>query len=364
MSDELFRAFDECLNAVEAGASLENALARYPHLAAELRPMLQAAQAARPTEILRVPKQSEEASRRRFLVRAQELKQQRTRALAWWPPLSLGLRFAIVLLALVFGGWGVTAASASALPGELLYPIKRVIEQAQVSLAVDTLRPQLEAEFNQRRLAEIQALLEQRREAEVEFTGLIEQANGEQWVIARLPIRVPTALQAGLNVNDEVTVHARTQTDGALQALSLRLLRQANIEAPATPTLAVTPATLTPTPTLDASATAEATTPMTATPSPSRTASPTITHTATPTFILPTPTPPPSNTDAGNNHNDNDDDENGNDDGDDNDNDNDNEDDEDNDNDNDGSGSSPSHTLSDKQISHFRGRGKHLQLRV
>lgn len=342
MSDELFRAFDECLSALEAGATLESALARYPHLAAELRPMLQAAQAARPTEILRVPKQSEEASRQRFLARARELKQKRAGEMTWWPQLSYSLRWAAFLLAVVLGGWGVTAASASALPGEALYPLKRTVEQVQMSLAAEAQRAPLQAEFNQRRVAEIQTLLEQRREAEVEFTGVIAQTSGEQWVIASLPIRVPIALQTGFNVNDEVAVRARTQTEGTLLAITLRLLRPANIEAIATPTLAVTP-TATPT----ASATVEATNQVqvtaTRTPSPSRTVTPTATRTATimasPTPILPTHTPP-SGTDDGNG-NDNENDDNGNDDDD---NDNGGNDDDDNDNGGGGSGPSPSNT--------------------
>lgn len=347
MSDELFRAFDECLSALETGAMLESVLARYPHLAAELRPMLQATQVARPTEILRVPKQSEETSRQRFLARARELKQKRTGVMAWWPQLSYSLRWAAFLLAIVLGGWGITAASASALPGEALYPIKRAVEQAQVSMAAEAQRLQLQAEFNQRRLTEIQALLEQRREAEVEFTGVIAQISGEQWVIASLPIRVPATLQTGFNVNDEVAARARTQADGTLLALSLRLLHQSQREATAT-------LTVTPTPTPTASATIEATNQVqvtaTRTPTPSRTASPTVTRTATmrasatPTFILPTHTPPSGTDDGNGNDNGNGNDDNGNDNGnDDNENDDDNDDD-DNDNSGGGSGPSPSNT--------------------
>lgn len=338
MSDELFRAFDECLSALEAGASLESALARYPHLTAELRPMLQAAQAARPTEILRVPKQSEDASRQRFLARARELKQKRTGALAWWPSLSFSLRLVMFLLVLVFGGWGATAASASALPGEGLYPLKRAVEQIQVSLAAEAQRAQLQAEFNARRLAEIQALLEQRREAEVEFAGVIAQTSGEQWVIAQLPVRVPTALQTGFSVGNEVAVRARTQTDGTLRALTLRLLTASNGEVTVTPAFTVTPPTATP----SLSATTEPTQQSTATRTPSRTASPTatrsatITVSATPTLVLPTQTPQPSSTD--------DDDENDNDDNENDDGGNDNDDDDDNDNSGGGSGPSPSNT--------------------
>lgn len=339
MSDEMFRAFDECLSALEAGATLESALARYPHLAAELRPMLQAAQAARPTEVLHVPHQSEEASRQRFLARARELKQKRTGLLAWWPTLSYSLRLAALLLALVLGGWGVSAASASALPGEALYPIKRTVEQMQISLAAEVQREQLQAEFNQRRITEIQALLEQRREAEVEFTGVIAKISSEQWVIASLPIRVPATLQTGFTVGDEMAVRARTQTNGTLLAMNLRLLHQSQREATAT-------LTVTPTPTPTASATIEATNQVqvtaTRTPSPSPTAtrSATMRASATPTFILPTHTPPSGTDDGNGNDNGNGNDDNGNDD---NGNDDDNDDD-DNDNSGGGSGPSPSNT--------------------
>jgi hypothetical protein len=332
MNDELFRAFDECLSALEAGATLESALARYPHLAAELRPMLQAAQAARPTEILRVPQHSEATSRQRFLARARELKQKRPGLLAWWP--TLAMRLVLVAIGVLLGGWGTINASASTLPGELLYNVKRAAEQAQLALTAPTQRASLQAEFNARRIAEIQTLLIVRREAEVEFTGVIAQTNGAEWVIARLPIRVPATLQTGLTVGDEVAVRARTQAEGTLLAVSLRLLRQGQREATATPTLAVTP-TFTATPTRTQSATVEATNPITATrtPSPSRTASPTVTRTATPTLGVPTQTPQLSGTEAGNS--------NGNDDDDDNDND---DDDDDNDNSGGGSGPSPSNT--------------------
>src|SRR5829696_631355 len=73
--------------------------------------------------------------------------------------------FILVLAALLFGGAGITAATAqSAIPGDALYGVKTSIEQTRLSLAQDAGdRAQMKMGFAQRRLEEIAALIEEGR---------------------------------------------------------------------------------------------------------------------------------------------------------------------------------------------------------
>jgi hypothetical protein len=225
MNDSLIDAFDDCLRAMEAGATLDAALARYPRLAAELRPMLLAARIAQPAEPTRVPRQSEEASRARFMARARELRQTRRRSLAGWlAQISLAPRLAFAVLALGLGGFGVATASASSLPGDALYGLKRAAEQAQLSFTPAGARPALESEFEQRRAEEVQALLDRQREAQVDFTGVVEARNGAQWIIRGLRVEVSAELQLGIGLGDRVRVTGNTQVDGSLRATRLEKL--------------------------------------------------------------------------------------------------------------------------------------------
>jgi hypothetical protein len=68
---------------------------------------------------------------------------------------------------------GVAAASASALPGDALYPVKRGLESAQLALTLNpAARASLQAELSARRRAETQAVINLRRETQVEFEGV------------------------------------------------------------------------------------------------------------------------------------------------------------------------------------------------
>lgn len=78
--------------------------------------------------------------------------------LGWlWPRAAFAAGVALLLLAFLFGGVGV--ASAHALPGEPLYPVKRGLEQAQLALAPhEEARAGLRLGFAQERLRELQEL--------------------------------------------------------------------------------------------------------------------------------------------------------------------------------------------------------------
>jgi hypothetical protein len=80
-------------------------------------------------------------------------------------------RVAVVLIAATLGlllmGGAAVAASGSALPGQALYPVKKAVEKIELAFTNSpSSRAKLHLEFARRRLDELSALLEKRRNGE------------------------------------------------------------------------------------------------------------------------------------------------------------------------------------------------------
>jgi hypothetical protein len=91
----------------------------------------------------------------------------------------------IVIGVFLIGGFSMTAAAQSALPGDALYPVKTGMEQVQLSMKTDSgAQAELYVEFAGRRLAEIEKLVDAGRYEEVSA------------VAAEFQVSVQKALQA------------------------------------------------------------------------------------------------------------------------------------------------------------------------
>lgn len=265
----LHDALNDCIDRLASGMTVEDCLRLYPQYAAELRLMLETGLLARrvqyhPLEVM----QAQDRARARVVAAMtghQPVQQRRT---------GFGgfLRAAAVLALILLGMLGVSRAADSSLPGDPLYPLKRLTENARLQLGgADVLRQQ----FASRRVDEIRTLLAQGREAEVEFEGDIEAIGTDGWLISGLLLTVPegTPGAADAQPDDRVAVRARTTDTRLLVATSVTLLQDRTPALTATPTSSPTPtatATMTPTVTLSQ------------TPTPSPTLTPTSTQTATP----------------------------------------------------------------------------------
>jgi hypothetical protein len=180
-----------------------------------------------------------------------------------------------MLLVIVIGA-GV--ASANALPGEALYPVKRGLEAAQLALTFDPeARARLQDAQAERRRAEAQQVLELGRETRIEFEGIVEAVQLDALWISGLRVLTDTASE--YQVADVVRVWAHT-SPGALIADRIILLARPTPTAAATPTRA-------PTITVAATRPADTITPTPTEPRPSATRIPS-TATATPTTLRPT----------------------------------------------------------------------------
>ena len=174
---QLEEALQDCLEAmIQGGQTLDQALARYPHLRQELLPLLESALWVRSQRADFSPSpQRRAALQERVLksIQTQPLphvqaaarprwssRPARARRLAW-----LGIAATLVFLSLlVFTTTGMALAAQNSLPGDPLYAVKEAVEEARVLLTWDAAqRARLRLAYAERRLAEVARLSQRGR---------------------------------------------------------------------------------------------------------------------------------------------------------------------------------------------------------
>ena len=225
MNNKLYDALEICLREIENGVTLENVLARFPDLAAELRPILKASVKARTLNVASAP--SPEAIRRgraKLLQRASEMREAkvapRRRVIPIFQRLALSLGLTATFL---LSGTGLVGASATALPGENLYPVKRTWEDLQLFFIFDKdARDAVQSQFETERLHEVNELLAEGRHEVIQFAGVFMQVNGTNYV-SGITVVVPATLQTP-EIGTAVIVTGRTNAQGFVELESIELL--------------------------------------------------------------------------------------------------------------------------------------------
>ncbi len=265
------RSFDEilaqCLDDLRTGRrTLEECLGRYPEHREQLEPLLRAALWVTQAQLARPDTTFRKAAKSRLLqqiqAEAQEAQTPIRQVHPGWAPAkpsvtSRGLRrlwgwkqnfqpqpqrrFAMIwalvfaVLALVTGG-GVVYASTDALPDDALYPVKLVVEEAQLLVSGPEEDIQLHLEFAQRRLEEAQLMVQEGRvqgltramenfEAHLQqalrLAQEVSQADPEVWaLVAQQVERHQTRLQMLVQTMEQQGV------DGEAQGLMIRAQEQ------------------------------------------------------------------------------------------------------------------------------------------
>lgn len=248
MSDELITAFEDCVNALAAGASLDESLSHYPALLSDLRPLLEIAAAARALGMVgAVPREAEMASRARFVARAVPPRPFQPRGLLFGRSFKPWVLTLALIGGVVLGAYGAVAASAQSLPGDLLYGVKRTVEQTELLLVPDPQsRTRLKAELEERRIEEVQIVTTQKRTTSVEFSGLVESIESDRWSVARITVIVPSRAQieGAPFLGAFVVVEGVSQADGTVLASQITIVEE-EPEGEKTP-----PATMVPAPTI------------------------------------------------------------------------------------------------------------------
>ncbi len=249
-NDSFMDVLDECVELLRKGAGINACLERFPEHATTLAPLL--ATVAQLQELRPVPARAPEmAAQRRaeFMAATRALPPARNDAsaglLLWWHttiaglvqifrpatpravPVGLMLLLIGFIAAGLLGTLGVTA-SADALPGDLLYPVKTTTEDVRLFLtrnpaARDALAESIAAERRQ----EAAAIAElQRRVDRLRVEGIIEQVGDDAWMISGLNVRIgpDTRIEGTPRPGARVEAVLNAPGDGSLVAVLLRVL--------------------------------------------------------------------------------------------------------------------------------------------
>lgn len=227
--NNLFDALEICLQEIENGADMETVLARFPNLAAELRPILETSIKARSMSAAEPSQEVIRRGRARVMQRAAELRESkvapRKRVIPAFQRLALSFSLAALLL---LSGTGLLNASASALPGENLYPVKRTWEGVRLLLIFDKqARTLLEDQFEYERLHEVNELLTEGRHETIQFAGVFMQVNGVNYV-SGVPVILPSNVQLPAN-GAPVIITGQTNAQGVVELISFELLPDGSV---------------------------------------------------------------------------------------------------------------------------------------
>ncbi len=154
-------ALNTCLELLAQGSTVEACLARYPELAAELKPMLLLAlQTQRVGETIETPVNAQRVGLGRITDAWAERQAKRSRRWRTFRPLAKSWAIAMVaVMVLVFGGWTTSTAAAESVPGEVFYPVKKAQERFLLVVSFsDQGKAELHAKFAQERTQEIEKL--------------------------------------------------------------------------------------------------------------------------------------------------------------------------------------------------------------
>jgi hypothetical protein len=215
---------DEALRKLRAGVPLDQVLAECGEFAAELAPLLEAAQWMQSSVPLAAPRGAVARSRARFL---QAAEARSARALPFFARFRWAVNLAVILAVLAAALFFTGLGSVSALPGQALYPVKRAVEQARLALASSDPAGKLllEENFDRRRVEEALRLAELGRGQPVSFAGFLSGGGGQPWMVEGLTLQLDDALQAAAQrlPGAYVEVQGQVQADGTVLVSVLRL---------------------------------------------------------------------------------------------------------------------------------------------
>jgi hypothetical protein len=227
--NDLYEALEVGLQDIEQGADVESVLLRYPDLAEELRPILEASAGAKR---MAVPAPSADIVRRnraRVLQRAAQMREAQAKPARriWSASLRRIAVTLVVVIVLFASGTRLVGASSNTLPGDSLYPVKRTWEGLRLFFTLNAPeRDALEFEHENERLHEVSELLAEGRSEEVDFNGRVTRQNENEWMIAgvRVLISGQTDIDPDIAVGSPVRIRGLTQGNGTVLAERIRLL--------------------------------------------------------------------------------------------------------------------------------------------
>lgn len=226
MNEELIDAFEYCWRKIKEGVTIEECLQEFPNLAGDLQPILETAIAARSMSVSKVPSEVINRSRTRLLGHAAQLRVEK-------PARESFMRFPLVVisalllaLVLILGSRELIVVSAESLPGDSLYPIKRVVQDIRVRLAPNReLKHEIETQYRAQRIEEIVDLLAVGRIEMVSFDGVVDHITPTRWTVSGINVVLSenTKVIGDISLGSLIEVEGLTSPGGWIEAHELHL---------------------------------------------------------------------------------------------------------------------------------------------
>jgi hypothetical protein len=228
MPERFENILDECLERMRQGESVEQCLARYPELAAELAPLLRVAMASQKASSTVKPR-PEFKARAMYEIQSQlhgkgrKTETKKTSSIGWMPRWAVAV-VSVILIFLV-AGTGTVAASTSSMPDDTLYPVKLAMEQVRLGLSRgDINKARVSVRLADRRVKEIVYLAEKgdsrrldkallRLEGHMEYIEQVIEANAERPKVQEALTDLKALLEERAAENEAAIEGATNNTD-------------------------------------------------------------------------------------------------------------------------------------------------------
>lgn len=240
------KIINKCLDAVMLGAkSKQECLDRYPELKTDLLDAFSISCSIRNFQAPRLTLQQKSQMKNQLLFKLADRSDLVTKSSQIhyrWQKTKRRFAMTWVIIVTTFlsliSGAGVVYASNSALPGEMLYPVKTWVEDTQLTLSPDTIDIMLLEKFSDKRIGELVALAEKGQWENI--GGLVESYQNRNQLmmalIAQIEAQNPDeAVRLRAELNNRLQEHARIiegflQIDGKNDPVQdrLRVMLQTN----------------------------------------------------------------------------------------------------------------------------------------
>ena len=237
MNQKLAEALETCIEAMEAGAPMEECLKKYPNLAVQLQGLLATVEKIDSLKGGDITDQQITQSRLKLLSNAYELVKHNghsieqsvtKRLLSPFNYVFRSIRRAgphvgrlatamVLAIAFIALSGGLLNSSAKSLPGDSLYPVKLAVENIKLRLAPSgVIREEYEINYGQQRVAEVQRLIELGRQQKISFGGVLASIDGDTWMVSGVPVKVGagTSIQDGTEGSITIPPGTKIEVEG------------------------------------------------------------------------------------------------------------------------------------------------------